>query len=210
MFLALGSVLLLPTGIVRGEILIDLSDAPTQVIAGTPFSFLVRLADTSSTKFVGYSLDVDVDPLSSATGEMLGLAGDNAGLDPNQSNFHLIDNVFEADSAGSLSSIFSVINDGLDGGVFVRGFESSFTAAGPPAAGHDVLAQVVFTTSPDASGVFEIKLGSGTELVNDLLESSPFSWSPAQIEVLPLPEPTMAVLASIAALAVLRRRRRAE
>lgn len=192
---------------------IDMSDAPTQVIAGQPFSFLVRLIDNVANEqdqFVSYSLDIDVAPLPGATGSMTSIVpgGGVPGRGGVSSNFYMSENYIEADPFGPQKTLIGVINNGGDNGIFALGIESSLMPASPAGPGHDVLLQAVFTTTPSTLGTFSLNLEDlGTQLVMGDGFEAPFTWEPAVIEVVPLPEPGYLALLAMTMTVTFRRRR---
>lgn len=193
---------------------IDMSGAPDQVFAGQSFSFMVRLVDNATNvqdQFVSYSLDIDVAPLPGAIGAMTSIVpGGVPGRAGPATNFYTSENYIAADPIGPPKQLVGVINNGGDNGIFALGIENSLLAASPAGPGHDVLLQAVFSTTPTTLGSFSLNLNSlGTQLVMPGSLQAPFEWTPAVIEVVPLPEPSyLALLAMTVAINIRRRRRR--
>jgi hypothetical protein len=198
-------------------ITIDLSAAPEQVLAGTTFSFPVILTQEGEAgspgegsgvpvaQFAGYSLDVDVFADSAATGRIIGLADSLYGDDAAQSHFDLPQCFIAADPAGrALHPAFSVINGGGDGGVFVRALERMARPVGPADAGHDVLAELVFSVSPDAEGLFTFRCGPGTALLDATGTLVSFESPSATMEIV-VPEHGTILLVASTALLIRRR-----
>jgi hypothetical protein len=195
--------------------MIDLSAAPDQVVVGSTFSFPVYLVQEEQEEdlgleapgaiLVGYSLDVNVLKDPDATGQIIGLAGSTYGDDGAQSNFFLSENFIAADPAGrELHPTLSVINDGHDGGVFIRAIERISRPVGPAAAGHDVLGELVFQVSPDALGFFTLFSGPGTGLIDTMGAMVAYDVEPVTIEVV-VPEPGTVFLLAGTVLLVGRR-----
>jgi hypothetical protein len=169
-------------------VLISTSSAPAERIeligpsgvvqAGMPVSVLVVLRE-NTTNLVGYSLNVDVNGVVGSMGSV--------SADPTASNFFPSRNLIEQDPDDALDSIFSIITDPGDGGVFVNAQSQSGQPVDLALPGFsDVLAEVVFDTSSDAFGLFEISLGPATTLF-DGANSVAFDSPTLSIQVVPEP-----------------------
>ena len=187
-------------------------EQPTmEVIPGQPFSMLALMTqNTTPLRF--YSLDFEVLPQPGATGK---LVGDDAA-----SNFYLTQNLIKQ-GGGTLSPVSQVIQNTMDAhgnrGLVVNGMTLAEDNVAPAVSGvSDVLAQLVFDVSSDASGFFTIQLDElGSTLLHRVSDGPPptdqkvpFTHSSVTIEIVPEPG-SLALLAGAACLLSWRRRFRA-
>ena len=175
----------------------------TDVLAGESFSLLVQLSD-NNIPLVGYSLNVDVAGTLKSSGSVVG----DAGL----SNFFLERNLI-ARGGGILNPTFSLIIDPGDGGLFVNAIEQRRRVVNVATPGvNDVLAQLVFNVSPDATGFFVIEFGPfttlATEVVDGPIKDVPFASSAVTVRVIPEPVTSSVLLMGTGWLLWRRSRRR--
>jgi len=145
-----------------------------QVQPGSTVAALVKL-EFNTTPLFGYSIDVDVLADPDAKGSVTA----NVEL----TNFFAGQNVIAAGGA-EMDGLMSVIVDPGDGGVFVSAnTDDSSTVLAVPDI-NDVLAEVVFDISEDASGEFCIRLGRASALSDGEGTAVPFVFFDALIVVL--------------------------
>jgi len=171
--------------------------------AGASDSALIKLAD-NTTPLLGYSLIVDITATAGATGSVT--------VDLGLTNFFDSFNLITAAGA-SRDPDFSVIAGTGDGEAFISTNTSDLSTVMATPGVNDVLAQVFFRASADASGEFLITLGAGSALSDAARFAVPFSFEPMTIivgdgtPIIPLPAPAALALAGLSPLAVRRRRR---
>ncbi len=113
------------------------------------------LLEDNTVPLLGYSLDVEVTPMPGATGAVT--------IDVEQSNLSFRRNVIAA-GGGTLNSQLSTIIDLGGGSALVNAVVDNGVPVVAIDGINDVLAEVVFNASDDASGSFAIALGNATAL----------------------------------------------
>jgi len=109
----------------------------------------------NTTPVLGYSLDVDINKIGDARGEVL--------ADAAATNFFDSRNLFLA--AGlTLDPAFSMVIAQPDGGVFVNAITADSSVTVAIDGVNDILAEVVFDVAHDACGEFELSLGPASAL----------------------------------------------
>lgn len=162
-----------------------------KVHQGETFSLLARLSANNEIPLFGYSLNVDVERSSAAVGEVTG----NAEL----SNFYEQQNLI-VQGGGTLHPLLSIITDPGDGGLFVNGVNSLPIPVDLAQPGvNDILAELVFETTPATLGNFTFDLGPGSVLSHVPKEELDFEVIPRRVEVI-VPEPGMIALAGACAV----------
>lgn len=156
------------------QIIID--PQPVTVIGGNSGSvlFLIR---TNTTPLLGYSLDVQFVPQGGAIGSVTG----NVAL----TNFDLARNLITGGPSpcAGLHPVFSVIQDGGGGSVFVNTLTDDLSTCLAADGVNDVLAEVFFDASVDAVGTFSIELGIASALSDGNAQAVPFAFTPGEITV---------------------------
>lgn len=172
----------------------------TSVVQGQSFSLLARLSANVEIPLFGYSLNVDVSSESGSTGAVVGSAA--------LSTFYVQQNLI-TQGGGQLHPILSIIIEPGDEGLFVNGVNHEAVPVNLAVPGvNDILAELVFQTTPTTLGTFEFTLGPGSVLSHVPKVELPFEVIPKTVEVIPIPEPaTFAVMTALVALASLGRRR---
>lgn len=177
-----------------GETISVVTDEEVQ--AGEAFSALVLISDAVES-LVGYTVSVRVVPQDGATGTIT--------RDVASSNFFEAQNLIEQ-GGDTLDPNLSVIGPGTGGAVFFNALTASLNPVPPAVVGvSDALAQAWFNVSEDASGDFEIVLGSSTVLLDGNSNPVPFDFETVKITV--VPEPMTVLLAATGFVAMLLRRR---
>lgn len=144
-------------------------------VPGQTVKFKLRLFN-STTPLFGYSMAVVAIPLAGATGSVSG--------DPAQSSFFPSRNLFlAAPSHPPLDPVFSVILPLASNGVFVNANTADGSSVTGSAGVNDILAEVAFTPSATAQGVFEIRLGQASALANGAGQAVPFGQCIARLSV---------------------------
>jgi len=148
-------------------------------LPGTSVSVL-WLVETPDVPLLGYSLDLNLQspPAPGTQG--------TATVDAGATNFFQVQNLFTAAGA-TLDPIFSIIESDGAGGVFVNAIATDLSTATPVPGVNDVLAQVVFTISPDAVGEFVFGLGPLTALSDAEGFPVPFTGESFTLRVVPSP-----------------------
>lgn len=164
-----------------------------EVLPDQTTSGLVKLSD-STTALFGYSLAIEVTPIGGATGTLA--------VDLALTNFFDARNLITA--AGSeRDPVFSIILPTSDG-AFISTNTADFSGVTAATGVNDVLAQVFFRASANATGSFEVRLATGTALSDTQGFPVDFSSSPIAIRVVPSPGVAVMMLP----VALMRRRRR--
>jgi hypothetical protein len=167
---------------------------------GETFSFLIKLSGSQA--LAAYQFDLLVTPQPDSFGSVTG--------NPlPMSNFYSSENLFAQGGMGvhsGLSSIQSLMP--ADPGLFVKAFDSSFTALAAPGPGQDVLAQISMTASADALGDFLVSLGDDTFLAIDS-QTQEVHDPNTTMTIRVVPEPGYLGILSGLAVVFLRRRRKA-
>lgn len=171
----------------------------TSVVQGQSFSLLARLTANNEIPLFGYSLNVDVSSETGATGSVAG----NASL----SDFYVQQNLI-TQGGGQLHPLLSIIIEPGDGGLFVNGVNHEAVPVNLAVPGvNDILAELVFQTTPATLGTFDFTLGPGSVLSHVPKVELPFDVIPKKVEVIPIPEPaTFVALTTLVAMASCSRR----
>ena len=176
--------------------------APDEVVAGETFSMLVWLSEPTL-GLAGYSLNVDVAAEPGASGEV------TANFD--ETNFFPDHNLILA-GGSQFNDALTFIADPGDGGVFIQAFTIDFEPIDAVLGINDILAQVVFDVSPDASGLFTFSFGNGTQLSH--VPGIEVTFDTIDHTVTVVPEPTTVILLAAGmawgGVTAARRRRRSE
>jgi len=165
-----------------------------------------------TTPLFGYSLDIDIAPAAGATGAV--------SVDLSLTNFFDSMNLITAAGA-TRDPLFSAISDTGDGGAFLSTNTADLSTVTASAGFNDVLAELVFTSTADASGDFTVSLGPVSALSDALGFPVAFTFAPLTItvgaaspppppppgQIVPLPTPFALTLAGLTPVALLRRRR---
>ena len=172
------------------------ADSLVEVTPGSQVSVLWLLHDASTPLF-GYSLELlpavsTVDTLGSVS------------IDVAQSNFFPDKNLIVAGGA-DLHPFFSVIRPSGPSGVFLNANTADLSTVVAVDGLNDVLAEIVFTATPDALGDFVFHLGPATALSDADGFAVPFDGESITIRVIPSTGGGVTLLG--AALVAVRRRR---
>lgn len=168
-----------------------------KVHQGETFSLLARLSANNDIPLFGYSLNVDVEHSPGTFGEVTG----NAEL----SNFYEQQNLI-VQGGGTLHPLLSIIIEPGDDGLFVNGVNSLPIPVDLAQPGvNDILAELIFETTPATEGNFTFDLGPGSVLSHVPKEELAFEVIPKRVDVI-VPEPGMLGLAGACAMLCLRRR----
>ena len=176
--------------------LIDWSDAGLEVLPGASATSLALLGE-SVTPLFGYSLDLEIVALAGSTGTI--------SIDTAATNFFLARNLIAAGGA-ALDPVFSVIQPAMNGAFISANTADLSTVTATPGV-NDVLAQLFFAASSDASGDFEVRVGGGTALSDGNGFPVAFESRSLPIRVIPAPA-SLALL--VGGLMAIGRRRGAE
>ena len=166
------------------------------VLPGSQVSVL-WLIETSLTPLFGYSLDLN----------LLGdLSDDRTGttvINTEASNF-FDDKNFITAAGGTRDPIFSVMIADGSGGAFISSNTNDGSVFLAQAGINDVLAEIVFDISADASGRFVFDLGPGSALSD--ATGFPVSFTGSGLEINVVPFPGILSIPCVAFLAARRRR----
>ncbi len=152
---------------------IEVEPLSTAMVSGGTAEVLF-LIQNNTTALLGYSLDVEIEPIAGAMGTVT--------VDVSATNFFEVQNLITAGGA-ELHPDFSVIIDPGDGGVFVNAITSDNSTVLAADGINDVLAQVFFDASADACGDFVIQLGPASALADGDAFPVPFGFTPGMISV---------------------------
>ena len=173
---------------------------PSSVQAGQSFTTQIVLSE-STTPLVGYTLAMDIQAALGAQGTV------TADLD--LTNFYEPQNLIVA-GGGELYSFFTAIYSYGEHGAFLTTNSDDLSSYLAVKGVNDVLAEIVWDVSPDASGTFEISLGEGTALSDEFAFPVDFFSVLFEIEIetipIPLPAPVWLGAVGLAGVVLLRRR----
>ncbi len=152
-----------------------IKDPITLANPGQTVSVRINLHNNATPLF-GYSVAMRAVPSASATGSVA--------VNVAQTNFFPSRHLILADPGGApLDPIFSVIQPWSGTGVFINAntADGSTVSAAPNI--NDMFAEVFFTASADASGVFQLQLGAATAMSDGNGVSVPFIYCGGRIAV---------------------------
>jgi len=159
-------------------------DAPALTVEpGDTFSVLFLLQDNSTPLF-GYSLDIEATGSPNSVGSIV--------ADITLTNFFDSRNLITAGGAVR-DPLFSVIVDNGNDGVFISTNTDDGSTVLANDGVNDVLAQVFFYVSEDASGDFQIDLNPGSVLSNAEGDAVIYNYLPGTVTVVPAPAAIMAI-----------------
>lgn len=172
---AVASIVVVPVQVSAGLISVD--DQNTVALPDSMASVLFLIQEDATPLF-GYSLDINIVPLAGSVGTV--------DVDLLSTNFFDARNLITA-GGRVRDPTFSDIIDTGDGGVFITTNTDDNSTVLPIVGVNDVLAEVVFSVSPDALGDFSIELGEGSALSDGNAFPIDFTFTPGIISVIPEP-----------------------
>jgi hypothetical protein len=155
------------------------------------------MIETSTAPLFGYSLDLNL--LADVSGTRTG----STVINTDASNFFDQKNLITA-GGGTRDQIFSVMLGDGSGGAFISTNSNDGSVFMAEAGVNDVLAEIVFDISADASGVFVFDLGPGSALSD--ANGFPVDFTGIGLELNVVPSPGALSLPCVAFLAARRRR----
>lgn len=189
-------VALISRAAIAGPASILAEPATAEALPGDAMSILFRISQAEPTPVFGYSLDIDVLAGPGSSGAIV--------VDIDFTNFFDEQNLITA-GGGTRDALASEIVANTSG-VFISTNTDDLSSIIPVEGVNDVLAQVYFDISTDASGVFAIELGRASVLSDANGLPIEFDFTPASITVVPEPSTLFLALLGIGILA--RRQRR--
>ena len=171
------------------------------ISAGGSASTLFTLGG-SVTPLFGYSLAIDIVALSGSTGSV--------SVDTSLTNFFDSQNLITAAGLTRDPSFSLILPSGVNGAFISTNTSDGSTVLATPGV-NDVLAQLFFKASADASGQFAIQLGAGSALSDGQGFPVAFDFAPGTITIqsgpiVPLPAPVALGAAGLLGVATRRRR----